>query len=65
MTLGMLNAQETMTGHVNMTNYETLNSQIGVKRYKMILTEQKRKSLEKFQIKTVLSQLWHLTNVVL
>ena len=31
MTLGMLNAQETMTGHVNMTNYETLNSQIGVK----------------------------------
>lgn len=34
MTLGMLNAQETMTGHVNMTNYETLNSQIGVKRYK-------------------------------
>ena len=31
----------------------------------MILTEQKRKSLEKISDKTVLSQLWHLTNVVL
>jgi hypothetical protein len=31
----------------------------------MILTEQKRKSLEKLSDKNGLSQLWHLTNVVL
>ena len=63
--LGMLNAQEKMTGHVNMANYQALYDQLIVKRYKMALTEQKRARLENFQMKMALSQLLPLTNVVL
>ena len=32
MSLGMLNAQEKMTGHVNMANYQALYDQLIVKR---------------------------------
>ena len=51
MVLGMLNAQEKMTGHVNMAHYDDLYQNIIVKRYKMVLTEQKRNYLEKLSTK--------------
>ena len=36
-----------MTGHVNMANYQGLYDQLIVKRYKMVLTENKRACMQK------------------